>query len=227
LGLDCRLAVVKAFLFSYQLFKLKILVREYSPMSKWVVNELYVEGNREDLERFKKEAAGENGCLDMNSFIPYPVQFRNQDQIRDLWIHEAITEAELKGEILSEEQRSDYASRLSSAKGAPKDGFNSGGYEWCCENWGTQWNFCDPRLLSETDESLYYEFGTAWSPPIPVILKMGEGFTMLRFELQYFEHGMGFNGILVIEGGQFVMGRVLTSVTGAIYLIRRVCQPHS
>jgi len=170
-------------------------------MPNWCENELYIEGPKEELDRFKREAAGENGCLDMNAFIPYPVQFLNQDKIFKLSIDEAIAEAEAEGEVLSKEQKAEVYFRIHKDL---KDGFNSGGYEWCVKNWGTKWNFCDPTLAREDDDSLYYEFATAWSPPEPVIRKMGERFPMLLFELRYFEGAMEFNGILEIEGGQVV-----------------------
>jgi len=50
-------------------------------MPNWCQNELRVSGKRDDLDRFKEAAKGENGCLDMNSFIPYPVEYKNQDEI--------------------------------------------------------------------------------------------------------------------------------------------------
>jgi hypothetical protein len=198
-GLGCRFAVVKALF----VFKITYSNKGVLSMPNWCENELYIRGTKEDLDRFKTAAAGENGCLDMNSFIPYPIQFRNQDRICDLWIDEAIREAELNGEEFTDEQKFDFGFRFRfRSKDTPSDGFNSGGCEWCCENWGTKWNFCDPTLDEEEDDSLYYEFETAWSPPIPIIKKMGRMFPELRFELRYFEAGMGFNGILVIEDGE-------------------------
>lgn len=174
-------------------------------MTSFVENELYVEGSKEDLKRFKEAAAGENGCLDMNSFFPYPVQFKNQDEIRRLWVDEAIRQAESRGEVFSDDQKLDFFFRMRFySEEAPPDGFGSGGKEWCCENWGTKWNFLRSELGFEEDDLLVYDFETACNPPIPIILKMGERFPMLRFELRYFECAMEFNGILEIEEGQVV-----------------------
>ena len=178
-------------------------------MPNWCVNELYVFGKTDDLEEFKQAAQGENGCLDMENFIPYPVQFKSQDEICRLWVDESIREAELGGEVFSEEEKSSLFFRLRfRSNDTPRDGFNAGGHSWCYENWGTKWNFCEPRLvqeyIDEEDSFLYYEFETAWSPPEPVIKKMGEMFPALTFQLRYFEAGVGFNGILIIEDGEVV-----------------------
>jgi hypothetical protein len=174
-------------------------------MTNFVENELYVEGSKEDLEKFKKDAAGENGCLDMKSFIPYPVQFSKQDEIHRLWIDDAIRKAESLGEVFSDDQKLDFFFRRRfHSEEAPPDGFNSGGKEWCCENWETKWNFCRSTLVFEEDDFLVYEFQTACNPPMPIILKMGERFPMLCFELRYFEGAIEVNGILEIEEGQVV-----------------------
>ena len=128
-------------------------------MTSFVENELYVDGSREDVERFKEEAAGENGCLDMNSFIPYPVQFSKQDEVHRLWIDDAIRKAESRGEVFSDDQKLDFFFRRRfHSEEAPPDGFASGGKEWCCENWGTKWNFCRSTLVFEEDNFLVYEF---------------------------------------------------------------------
>ncbi len=47
-----------------------------------------------------------------------------------------------------------------------------------------------------------YHFDTAWSPPEPLVKKMGELSPDLTFDLRYFEGLMQFNGILRIENGQ-------------------------
>ena len=86
------------------------------------------------------------------------------------------------------------------------DSYNCDGCKWRLCNWGTKENFFAPLLVDEDlDEEigfLYYEFETAWSPPEPVIKKMGAMFPELDFELRYFKADSGFNGILVIEHGE-------------------------
>jgi hypothetical protein len=81
-----------------------------------------------------------------------------------------------------------------------KDGYNQGGYDWCLTNWGTKWGICDPTL-NEGKRVLYYGFQTAWSPPLPIIRKMGQMFPELTFRLKYFEGGMAFQGVFEMTKG--------------------------
>lgn len=163
-------------------------------MPNWCDNELVISGERDELEKFKEEAAGENGCLDMENFKPYPEIFKQQDVIATE--HNNKLRNELDN--MNDNEMKEYL------KNHPfmKDGYSSGGYKWCCNNWGTKWNFCEPRLEWEDDDSLFYIFGTAWSPPNPIIIEMSKKFPELTFELRYFEAAMEFNGHLIVEEGE-------------------------
>ena len=136
------------------------------------------------LKEFKEFAKTKKKLLDENKFIPYPEKYREMDKrARKLGEFGGVTK---KGEEI-------------------RDGFNNGGYEWCYENWGTKWGIVDAQLLDEQlDYTLFYNFRCAWAPPLPVILKMSEMFPKLRFELRYFECGMGFNGLYVCVAGKVV-----------------------
>ena len=164
-------------------------------MPNWCENDLEVryEGeNKEEgikeLKRFQEFAQTEKVVLDANKFIPYPQKFKELDKI-------AEKETE-KLRSLSPEERTKQP--------WPKDGFNQGGYEWCIDNWGTKWGFCEPELVNFEYEygTLEYSFDTAWSPPIPLIKKMAEMFPILEFELRYFEGAMGFNGLFSCSNGE-------------------------
>lgn len=85
-----------------------------------------------------------------------------------------------------------------------KNVFYSNENDWRIKHWGTKWGICDPIIASETEHSgittLQYTFVCAWSPCLPVILKMGKKFKSLQFELRYYEQGMAFQGeYLVIK----------------------------
>ena len=73
--------------------------------------------------------------------------------------------------------------------------------DWCIENWGTRWDAVNTERW-ENDETLVYIFSTAESPPIKVVKKMSEMFQDLRFELKYYESGVGFKGIFGCEKGE-------------------------
>lgn len=148
-------------------------------MPNWCSCDLYVRGEKKELARFKKAAKGKNGVIDFNNFIPYPKKFTDMD-----------------------EKAKEANKKIEPGKTPAKDGYNSGGYEWCIANWGTKWNASSPEISDDLDEELAYRLETAWSPPAPVVQKMGEMFPALEFELRYFEAGMSFNGLMRIEKGK-------------------------
>ncbi|NIM99447.1 MAG: hypothetical protein GTO24_15665 [candidate division Zixibacteria bacterium] len=150
-------------------------------MPNWCFNDLYVSGDSEALDRFKdfaKDKDDPENVLHTDNFIPYPEHFKKMDE-----------EAE------RERKKGNHD---------VKDGFNNGGYDWCCENWGTKWGICDPRIENADDWIIRYSFDTAWSPPKPLIVKMSEMFPKLIFELKYEEPNDGLYGLFIVEGGEIV-----------------------
>ena len=130
-------------------------------MPNWCENDLAVEGPTEVIGEFLKFAAGESP-FDFGKFIPYPDKFQRQDEIAEAWLKEHA-------------ERPDYDWRLQ-----PKDGFNSGGYDWCVANWGTKWPASRVEVegpmtgYDEKTVEVVFHFDTAWSPPKPVIKKAAE-----------------------------------------------------
>lgn len=163
-------------------------------MPNWCECDLEVEGPADRVAAFLEFAKGtedrEITPFDFNRFIPYPDEYRRMDAEYAAWAaHKPWAER-------TPEERAN----------PPKDGFNSGGYEWCIENWGTKWNACRVALGErgewdgEVTQAVHFE--TAWSPPEPVVRKAAELFPDLTFTLRYFECGAGFNGMLRLEGGE-------------------------
>jgi hypothetical protein len=69
------------------------------------------------------------------------------------------------------------------------------------EKWGTKWVGYG---LEITDASI--AFYTAWTPPIPVLVKLAELHKDLVFTLEYAEPGMAFRGVAIAK---WQNGRVL------------------
>lgn len=70
-------------------------------------------------------------------------------------------------------------------------------YETHCARWGTKWDACDVECDVDScidDESVWFRFETAWSPPIPIIDRLHELFPAMSFTLEYEEPGVGFAG---------------------------------
>jgi hypothetical protein len=168
-------------------------------MPNWCESDLRITGVTAELKKFKETAQGENGILDMNSFIPYPEEWTRADRKSRKW-HETY-------HAMDGEDRKKFKMLDS----RPDDGYNHDGYEWCIKNWGTKWNFCDIVLEEENyyenetydnESELFYTFETAWAPPRPVILAMSKAFPELEFDLKYFEMSMGFNGWYRVKAGE-------------------------
>jgi hypothetical protein len=174
-------------------------------MSNKVENELLITGEKEDLERFKEFAKGFDEdldtaiVLDMKNFVPYTKNLsKNGDgsEIFD-WCNENWGTAGYFREprLLNRYLRAwkDLLLVCFIACNGSK------------EKLSDLRKMIQEMNLSLPEDELYYEFNTVWSPPIPVIKKMGEMFPYLNFELRYFEGRMNFNGILIIEGGKIIL----------------------
>jgi len=164
-------------------------------MPNWCDCELHIWGKRPELVKFRDFARGEPASdtavpgqiqvLSEKPFIPYPAeQFAERAE-------------EIEAEHLTLTER--VIKRIQG--GHAPSGYSSGGYEWCIANWGTKWGFCNPVLAHDGQKKLLYEFESAWSPPSPLIRKMGEMFPQLKFRLLYFEGSCAFQGCLEMEGG--------------------------
>ncbi|WP_020471530.1 DUF1281 family ferredoxin-like fold protein [Zavarzinella formosa] len=116
--------------------------------------------------------------IDFNTLIQYPERFALSDQERREW-----EKANPKGDWNE----------------APKDGYNQGGYEWCCKNWGTKWNAYAQKRLSEV--AVYFE--TAWSTPEPIFSALSAWFPEVPFTVEYADEDIGSNaGIIQYRNGK-------------------------
>ena len=88
------------------------------------------------------------------------------------------------------------------------DWFNSGGYEWCCNNWGSKWGIYSLQVVEEPNDygsdfsSGIYCFNTAWSPSLPLYRKLAEKFPKLEIRITYFERGAEFHGFYEFKEGE-------------------------
>ena len=102
--------------------------------------------------------------FDFDQLIPYPEEFAKRDR-------DSVT-------LSREEFKEKY--------GNDTDGFNSGGYEWCVNNWGTKWDAEDVTYVPE--RSTFY-FNTAWGPVKPIISALHKRFPDATLYYEYYEHG--------------------------------------
>ena len=86
----------------------------------------------------------------------------------------------------------------------PKKFKNLSWREWCLKNWGTKWDVNGAVIIKEGETYIKYNFATAWSPPLPVIIKMSELFQDLLFDLKYYEGAMKFKGHFEVKSGNII-----------------------
>ena len=73
-------------------------------------------------------------------------------------------------------------------------------YDWSIGHWGTKWNAAFTSVLWESDERLFINFATAWSYPMPVMLKMFEMFPSIEFMAKAEEESDEFHFIHYSDG---------------------------
>lgn len=169
-------------------------------------NFLYIGGARQEILDFLDFAKSENGALDFNKFIPYPDNFKQMDTEHALF-------GPFSDSKLSQEDQEALTQAYQKKWKTAHDGYNSGGFEWCRDNWGTKWNAYSLHVHWNTlpscrgfdgggniDEKTTFDYGcmaivfeTAWSPPRPVIHKMIEMFPRLSISCESFECGGAFS----------------------------------
>lgn len=138
----------------------------------------------------------DGSLFDFNVLLPYPAHFKAAD--------DAYFEARKQPDF-------NWAT-------APKDGYNSGGYEWCCENWGTKWNAYDIGFDYEA-----ILFNTAWSTPKPIFAELSKRFPELQLEVEYADEDIGSNcGKLTYLNGELIAFVDMSKRPEADYFARAI-----
>lgn len=170
-------------------------------MPNWVYCQLNVKGKRKRLDEFKEHMRGTDAkgeeALCNDKILPYPQKFRDLDkQMND------------PNRSFNLKDPGDEQYKI--------DGLN--GYDWCIKNWGTKWGICDSSLHTSKDvytefkealnpdqrSELDYSFQTAWSMPLPMIIKMSEMYPDLKFKMYVEEESNEFKGRIWICNGKVV-----------------------
>lgn len=156
-------------------------------------NDLFIYGSEDSIKEFIEFSKKDDELLSADKYIPYPQKYKDMDLIAEI-----------------ARKNGDYHII---------DGFNSGGYEWCVQNWGTKWGIYEAIIKEEKfsgkRSKVIYNFNSAWSPPLPVIKAMSVKFPELKFKLKYYEGGGGFKGTFEVQAGQ------VTAETNDTYRGRR------
>ena len=150
--------------------------------------DMYIRGSDEDVTAFAKwleeiEPLNRDIC---RALIPYPEHFAKMDEEAAVF-NWSSKEDEVTRKAAAEAYQAKY--------GHTKDGYNSGGYEWCNGNWGTKWGIYDVDFTPHTKRGALLSFRSAWSPPSTAVFQaLAKKFPNLTFEIEYFEGGAAYCG---------------------------------
>jgi hypothetical protein len=199
-------------------------------MPNWCSNILKVSGDSATLLQFEEFISSERSTFDFSAVIPYPALFAEMDKDMPAWndpdkvAKQAEYEEKYKFENVKDRllEIFGFANEDSLSEGKVKwgytgngfrkdyeknwklthDGYNNGGYNWCCANWGTKWWVSDDDVVLENyGDNIEISFDTAWSPPRNVVERLAELYPTLNFHLMYEEPGCNFAGDITFEGG--------------------------
>lgn len=149
-------------------------------------NKVTWSGSPEDQLAVYNLMRTEESDFDFNTVIPYPDHFAKLDAERARLVTEGVKWEEL-----------------------PKDGFNSGGWQWCIDHWGTKWN------ASEVYGDVgYVIFSTAYSSPKPVISALSRMYPSLTFALYWLNRTDEYSGWCRFREGAQVDEGVLNEENG-------------
>jgi hypothetical protein len=126
-------------------------------MPNWAENELTITGP--DVENILNAVCSgpcENNdvrTLDFDKIIPYPKMYKELDQRSNEYQEKFLAIG--KDDPERQVKLNALAAEYGVEPGTPwlKDGFNSGGYDWCCENWATKWSARGISLTTRPDHS--------------------------------------------------------------------------
>jgi len=181
-------------------------------MPNWVYNIVTIEGDKETLERIKKDL---HTCD--KSYIDYVRAKLENRKPRSTYDTDNRLKEELERLTAAPDSAFENVFDFNAIVPMPEDSdtfIRYGGvapyekkdnwYEWCWANWGTKWNASDAGLEYEDGGHLRYAFNTAWSAPEPVIRALS-GKYKVRVVDDFYDEDFGHNcGRLVAKNGECV-----------------------
>ncbi len=166
-------------------------------MPNWVSNSVRVKGNREELQRFAKQAGG-----------AHRRKFHELTPDGLAWVDGEVSDRHLSfwnfvrpDESILDEYWGEMRQDLSLAEQLQNK--TNHWYDWNIRNWGCKWDASDV-YFEDWDGELAYDFDTPWGFPLGAIEAMVAQYPTLEFGVRFLEEqgwggdAMGRNGKLSI-----------------------------
>ena len=177
-------------------------------MPNWVYQSLTVEGNPESVIELKKQLntpfTKSHDEWDMNTQSMKVVEYTYDNPIFAFW--NVIRPTDMDAYVKQPDHSRPFEERVLFS--------GNDWYSWNVRNWGTKWDvavsndekYPDTEILDEEHNGdnlvLVYKFQTAWSPAIPVLIKLSEQYPDLLLTFEYQEE-TGWGGEI-----EFLRGKI-------------------
>jgi hypothetical protein len=175
-------------------------------MPNYCNNNLTIKGDVKSMHEFYEFVGPLEHNFTMNNLCPMPIELEqtdspasfNADSTKEIKLASGKTKQVQVNSFNQTEQ--EFLAHMQYLN--DKYGYDNW-YDWCNANWGCKWDMADLSIDLHTDEELSMSFWTAWNPNYDFIRFLGAKFQNLKFELEYYELGMYFAGILHVQNESF------------------------
>lgn len=200
-------------------------------MPNWCECDLTVSGPRKSVDKFlsmaSKTEEGKTCPFQLGSFLPVPACLSEVEAGSSEHFHSALygdfaaSRERLAGwgyEVTNAEEALSKTAQhfgkslkeaISKANAYERNLRETGHktwYDWCVANWGVKWDLSDVGEWARHERGgeceAEIQFQTPWGPPSEGMASISKMFPDLSFRLEYFECGMGFQGMQTFVGGE-------------------------
>ncbi len=182
-------------------------------MPNYVMNLLKLEGDTKKIDEVLRAVQKDDtglGSLDFNKIIPMPESLNMEcgSQQRDgLAAYADYVTKNNQAEQHYWKRHPEITDEVWAMGKQSYENFQKYGaptwYEWANEHWGAKWNAYEESKMECTDSVRALSFQTAWSMPLPIVLKLSEMIPDAKLSILWADEDIGCNcGKLVIQGGE-------------------------
>lgn len=190
-------------------------------MPNHITNKLHITGNNDRVKEIVSLITDDEGLLDFDKIIPCPQIIKDAGEPHlgivtavkdkyhaDVSSNPLIAVLELSNRAKNKLNPKDHDCFEKCCAAYEATGY-AYWYDWNIENWGTKWNaYSQPDERTNKDKGEIY-FQTAWSAPVPIMVKLTEMFPDVSFSLWYADEDTGSNtGLITCKGGMYRVERL-------------------
>lgn len=184
-------------------------------MQNNVMNLLKLEGDMNKIDEVLRAVRKEGsvlGSLDFNKIIPMPESLNMEcgsQQKEGLAAYADYISKNNQSEQHYRKRHPEITDEVWAMGKQSYENFQKYGaptwYEWSNKHWGTKWNAYEDGEMECTDRVRMLSFQTAWSMPLPILLKLSEMMPDAKLSVHWADEDIGRNcGTLTIQNGDVI-----------------------